>query len=112
MIRPTMAVMRDHNKLHQYFESNFSATRCSASILAEEKSVLVELELPSSRVAALEASIKDASLQSQINKLAGGSWGTKIARFTVLPAQAKPTVRNRLFQTNPPFFAESCERND
>ncbi len=53
------------------FERNFAATCCTIRMTADEKSVMVEVEMPEDHVKLLDNCVKDGKINMEIDKIHG-----------------------------------------
>ncbi|KAJ3376498.1 hypothetical protein HDU92_000265, partial [Lobulomyces angularis] len=67
-------------ELHFFFERNFKAQKLSLKLTAEDKCVLIEVEVPSDQANVLEKEIKDGIV--------------KLSKFVVTIAPTKPQNKN------------------
>ncbi|KAJ3045564.1 hypothetical protein HDV00_009221 [Rhizophlyctis rosea] len=82
-------------ELFWFFERGFRANKCSVRLTGDEKTYLVELEVPNDQVGKLEKGIKDGGLATEIDKMHGldpslSRRDVKITKFSVTMAPQQP----------------------
>ncbi|KAI8915901.1 hypothetical protein EDD86DRAFT_185877 [Gorgonomyces haynaldii] len=84
-------------ELFWIFERNYLAWRCVTKFTGDEKTYIIELEMPLDQTGKLEKAIKDGMVQAEIDKIHGidpvlhhGKKDVKLSKFQISLAPARP----------------------
>ncbi|KAJ3113695.1 hypothetical protein HDU96_003060 [Phlyctochytrium bullatum] len=92
-IKPIKETLPD---LHWFLERNFNGSNIQLKYTGDEKSVIVEMEMPIDSLGKLEKAFKDNSLSTEIDKIHGfdpathGKRDCKLSRFSVMLGPTRP----------------------
>ncbi|KAJ3411831.1 hypothetical protein HDV05_001673 [Chytridiales sp. JEL 0842] len=87
--------------LFWFFEKNFGAIFVNIKLTAEERTYIIEMEMPAGNVTKLEKAFKDGSLIVELDKIHGidpaishGKRDVKVSRLTVTMGATRPQNTN------------------